>query len=118
MNAVNSESGSPPAAREEERLPWEAMLCYVPLFCLYPWSIRHTIPGLDTHARQGMILFAIELFLLLTQVSAFYKLLWLAVAVLAGLGILSVYRGSPYRLPLVADVADRLTENQAKKADQ
>jgi len=115
MNGNNLDSSLPPATEREEKLPWEAMLAYVPLFCLYPWSIKHTIPGLEAHSRQGMILFGIELFLLLSQVAAFYKLLWLAVAVLAGLGIWSVYRGQAYRLPLVADIADRLVEDQAKK---
>lgn len=89
-------------------IPWEAMLCYLPVFCLYPWSLRREMPQIAGHARQGMILFAVELFLFLITVPTFYKLIWLVILVLAVLGVWSAFNGRPYRLPLLGDLAERV----------
>lgn len=89
-------------------IPWEAMLCYLPVFCLYPWSLRREMPQIAAHARQGMILFAFELGLFLITVPTFYKLVWLAILVIAALGVWAAFNGRPYRLPLLSDVAEKL----------
>ncbi len=89
-------------------IPWEAMLCYLPVFCLYPWSLRREMPEIAGHVRQGMILFAFELGLFLITVPAFYKLVWLAILVIAGLGIWSAYNGRSYRLPVLTDLVEKL----------
>jgi len=89
-------------------IPWEAMLCYLPVFCLYPWSLRRDMPEIAGHARQGMILFGFELALFLITVPTFYKLVWLAILVIAGLGIWSAYNGRDYRLPVLTDVIEKL----------
>lgn len=83
-------------------------MAYVPVFCLYPWSLRHRMPEIAEHARQGMMLFGVEVVLLLLLVPVFYRLVWLAVLVMAVLGAWSALKGQPYRLPLIADLYDRL----------
>lgn len=102
----------------EGRFPWEAILAYIPLFCLYPWSLRHRIPGLEGHARQGLILFIIELFLLLILIPVVYRLIWLGIVVLAAGGIWSAYRGRPYRLPVLDDLVDRLARREVESSNQ
>lgn len=84
------------------------MLCYLPVFCLYPWSLRKELPEIAGHIRQGMILFAFELALFLLTVPAFYKLIWLAVMVIAGLGIWAAFNGREYRLPILSEIAVKL----------
>ncbi len=91
-----------------EQLPWEAMLAYVPIFCIYPWTLRKVKPELEPHARQGMILFALEIFLFLITVPMFYKLLWIVVLVLSILGIWAAFNGRKYKLPILGDLAEKL----------
>ncbi len=90
------------------KFDWEALLAYIPVFCLYPWSLRKSRPDLLRHARQGMILFSIELVLILITVPLIYRLLWLGVIVLAVVGLISVLNGKPYRLPVFAELYDRI----------
>ena len=89
-------------------IPWEAMLCYLPVFCLYPLSLRREMPEIAGHARQGMILFLFELGLFLITVPVFYKLVWLAILVIAGLGVWAAFNGRAYRLPILTDVVEKL----------
>jgi uncharacterized membrane protein len=119
MIQTNQERGSiarEEVGRESDHVPFEAMLCYLPIFCLYPWSQRRELPGIADHARQGMILFGVEVFLFLVTVPAFYKLLWLVVAVMAGLGVWSAFNGRSFRLPVLGDLADKLEEQDTKSA--
>lgn len=87
---------------------WEALLAYIPLFCLYPWSLRKSRPELAEHAQQGMILFIAELVLFLVSIPFLVRLIWLGVIVLAIIGLVSVLSGRPYRLPVLADLVDRI----------
>jgi len=89
-------------------IPWEAMLCYLPVFCLYPWSMRKEMPEIEGHARQGMILFAVELALFLITVPVFYKIVWIAILVIAALGVLAAYNGRNYKLPILWDLAEKV----------
>ncbi len=89
-------------------IPWEAMLCYLPVFCLYPWSLRKEMPEIEGHARQGMILFAVELALFLITVPVFYKIVWIAILVIAALGALAAYNGRAYKLPILWDLAEKV----------
>ncbi len=89
-------------------IPWEAMLCYLPVFCLYPWSLREEMPEIKEHARQGMILFAVELALFLITVPVFYKIVWIAILVIAVLGVLAAYNGRAYKLPVLWNLAEKV----------
>ncbi len=118
-----TESFTPP-------IPWEAMLCYLPVFCLYPWSLRKEMPEIESHARQGMILFAVELALFLITVPVLYKIVWIAILVIAALGVLAAYNGRSYKLPVLWDLAEKVgvveppptpaddSEEDAKMEDQ
>ncbi|MBM3328013.1 MAG: hypothetical protein FJY67_00885 [Calditrichaeota bacterium] len=106
------------AVPETTEIPWETMLAYVPVFCLYTWSQSREKPELREHARQGMILFAVEVVLFLVTVPTFYKILWLAVLVMAVLGIWAAFNGRPFRLPLLGDLADRLSGDPAGGEDR
>lgn len=102
---------------DNQRLSWEAYLAYIPIFCLYPWSIRNRKPEIAEHALQGMILFIIELFLLLVAIPIVYKVIWLCVVVLVILGLVSVINNRTYRLPLLADLFDRLSLKKSSTED-
>ena len=104
-------------ATSSQRFPWEAILAYLPVFCLYSWMIRDTVPGLKEHARQGMTLFIIELLLILLKSSFVYSLLWLVIIVLAGLGIWSVYEGRSFQLPSLTDLWDHITNQSSSQKD-
>ena len=97
-------------AEPGNKMAWEAVLAYIPLFCLYPWSLRKSRPELANHAQQGMILFLTELVLFLVSIPFLYRLLWFGVIVLGIIGLVSVFMGKPYRLPVLADLIDRIRE--------
>ena len=102
----------------QSRVPWEAMLAYVPIFCLYPWAIQDSVPGLKPHARQGMILFVIELIIVLIRTDFVYRMLWLVMLILAALGAWAAFQGMPYRLPLIADFVDSVFKPKPKVQEE
>jgi len=93
---------------EKTVIPWEAMLAYVPVFCIYSWAVQDVVPGVKQHARQGMILFVIELLLVLLRTEFVYRMVWFALVVIAAFGVWSAFQGIPYRLPLIADFVERV----------
>lgn len=106
---LNDDSGREFAPSSPPQLPWEAMLAYIPIFCLYPWSLRNERPELRPYVRQGMILFGVEIALLLVSVPTFYKLLWLSILVLAGVGVIHAIQGKVFKIPLLSPIVDELS---------
>ncbi len=106
----NQDTQEEEITQPENKVVWEALLAYIPIFCLYPWSLRKQRPELAEHAQQGMILFLTELLLFLIYIPFLYRLLWLGIAVMAILGLVSVFTGKPYRLPVLADLIEKIRD--------
>jgi len=88
-----------------------AVMSYIPFLCFVPLlNMRHN-PEAIFHARQGLMLFLIELVAVLFLVDfistfVFTAILIVAVA-LSMVGIFFALQGRNYRLPIVGDLADK-----------
>ncbi len=94
---------------EEGRLA--AILSYIPFLCFIPLLNMKDNKEARFHARQGVILFLIELVAILFLVDGisdfvFKGILILAVA-LSFVGIYFALRGKSYKLPIISDLADK-----------
>lgn len=96
---------------EEERVA--AVMAYLPFLCFLPlvhdtWKQNARI---RFHARQGIMLFFIELIALLFLIDDVARFVFRAVLILAvGLAIAGIYtalQGRTLRLPIIGDFADK-----------
>ena len=85
---------------------------YVPLFCLFPILKMGSDENLRFHARQGLVLFLIEIVAALFLIPALSSLFWKAVLIAcigsAVAGILFSLQGKRYRLPVIGDLAEKI----------
>ncbi len=94
---------------DESRLA--ALIAYIPFLCFIPLlNMRENKVALF-HARQGTILFLIELaaaVLLIDGISDFFfKAILVGAVVLAAAGIYFALQGKSVRLPVISDLADK-----------
>ncbi len=88
-----------------------AILSYIPLLCFIPLLNMKDNKEARFHARQGVILFLIELVAVLFLVEGisdfvFKGILIVAVA-LSVVGIYFALQGKSYKLPIISDLADK-----------
>lgn len=85
---------------------------YVPILCLAPILRMGDDENLRFHARQGLVLFLIEIIAALFLIPALSSLFWKAILIgcigSAVAGILFSLQGKKYRLPIIADLADKI----------
>lgn len=96
-------------ATEEGRTA--AIMAYIPILCFVPLLNMRDNKEARFHARQGVMLFLIELVAVLFLVDGvsdfvFRAILILAIA-LSVAGIILALQGKSYRLPLIGDLADK-----------
>jgi uncharacterized membrane protein len=88
-----------------------AMMSYIPFLCFVPLLNMKDNPEARFHARQGLILFLIELIavlFLIDGISDFvFKAILVVAAALSVAGIWFALQGKNYRLPILGDLADR-----------
>ena len=113
-NASMSESS--PKVEDEDDLNVEesrlaALIAYVPFLCFIPLLNMRENKAALFHARQGVILFLIELaagvFLIDGISDFFFKAVLVAAVVLSAAGIYSALQGRKFRLPVIGDLADK-----------
>jgi uncharacterized membrane protein len=96
-------------ASEEGRLA--AVMAYIPFLCFIPLMNMKQNKEARFHARQGVMLFLVELLaalFLIDQISDFvFTAILLAAAAFSVAGIVFALQGKNYRLPIVSDLADK-----------
>jgi len=96
-------------ATEEGRLA--AMMSYIPFLCFIPLLNMRENKEARFHARQGVMLFLIELvaaLFLVDKISSFvFTAVLLAAAAFSVAGIVFALQGKNYRLPIIGDLADK-----------
>lgn len=94
---------------EEGRMA--VIMAYVPFLCFVPLLSMKDNKEVRFHARQGVMLFLIELvavlFLIDTISSLVFKVILLAAAGLSIAAIVSAIQGKSLRLPLIGDIAEK-----------
>ena len=107
---MSEESQTPPPSEqydisEDEKLL--AVLAYVPVVCFVPFFKREESSFVHGHVRLGMALFFIEVVALLLRLRFIWDLVLFFCIVLAGLGIMNVFKGSGFFGPCLYDLFRR-----------
>jgi len=88
-----------------------AILSYIPFLCFIPLMNMRENKKIRFHARQGVMLFLIELvavLFLIDGISNFvFKVILIAAVALSIAGIVFVLQGKDYHLPIISDLVDK-----------
>ncbi|MCK4606580.1 MAG: hypothetical protein KAU35_04715 [candidate division Zixibacteria bacterium] len=107
--AAGEESGKEGFASDEGRMA--AIMAYIPILCFVPLLSMKENKEAQFHARQGVMLFLVELvavlFLIDTVSDLVFKGILLIAAGLSVAGIIFALQGKNYRLPLIGDMIDK-----------
>ncbi len=92
--------------------PLYIVFSYIPFLCLLPILRLSESENLRFHAKQGLVLFLIEIFASVFLIPAISSLVWRAILIVcigsSIAGILFALQGKRVRLPLIADLADKI----------
>ena len=110
-----AESATRPEAAEEgfqtEEGRLAAILSYIPLLCFIPLLNMKDNKEARFHARQGVILFLIELVAVLFLIDGISDFVFKGILIVAiALSVVGVYfalQGKSYKLPIISDLADK-----------
>ena len=85
---------------------------YIPFLCLAPILRMGQDEGLKFHARQGLVLFLIEIVAAIFLVPSISSLIWTAVLIAcigsSAAGVVFALQGKKIRLPLIGNLADKI----------
>ncbi len=109
-DTTGSSSSSEDAFQTDEgRLA--AIMAYIPFLCFVPLLKMRENPEARFHARQGVMLFLVELIAVLFLIDGISDFVFKAVLIVAAAaslaGIYFALKGENYRLPIVSDLADK-----------
>lgn len=94
---------------EEGRMA--AIMSYIPILCFIPLLSMKENKEAHFHARQGVLLFLIEVIaviFLIPGISGFvFKALLIVAVALSVVGIYFALQGKNYKLPIIGDLADK-----------
>lgn len=90
-----------------------AILSYLWILCLVPILMKKEEDFVKFHARQGLMLFIIEVAVGIIGIIPFvgpiiYVLGMLACGVLSIIGIVQVLKGNKWKMPLISDWAEQI----------
>ena len=87
-------------------------MAYIPFLCFAPLLKMRDDPYVYFHARQGLVLFFLEIIAFVFSFPHLSQLFWTAMIIgcigAAVAGVLFAMQGRTYKLPLVGDLAERL----------
>jgi uncharacterized membrane protein len=107
LGREGAEDGRP---TEERRMA--AVMAYLPFLCFVPLIKMRDDPYACFHARQGIVLFFMEIIALVFLIPYLSQFFWRVVLIAcigaAVAGIIFSLQGKMYKLPIIGDLADRL----------
>lgn len=80
-------------------------LAYISIICFVPLFLKRDSKFAQFHAKQGLLLFIIELF---TFIPFFGWMLFVLAVILAIFGAMNAYQGKFYVLPIIGKYAEKL----------
>ena len=110
IDSPDGDAGTDEGFRSDEgRLA--AIMSYIPVLCFVPLLNMKENKEARFHARQGLILFLIELVAVLFLIDAVSDLVFKAVLFAAmGASVAGIYfalQGKNYKLPIIGDLAEK-----------
>lgn len=107
LDAQGDEGGRP---AEERRMA--AVMAYIPFLCFVPLIKMRDDPYAYFHARQGLVLFFIEVVAFIFTFPHLSQMFWTAILIgcigAAVAGIMFAIQGKAHKLPLIGDLAEKL----------
>jgi len=98
--------------RPSEDRRMAALMAYIPFLCFVPLIKMRDDPYAYFHARQGIVLFFIEVIAFIFSFPHLSQLFWTVIIIAcigaAIAGIVFAVQGKKYKLPIIGDLADRL----------
>jgi len=89
-----------------------AILSYLSLLCIIPLVFKKSNPFVLSHGKQGLIIFVAQVAVFIVHIvfgPLVLRVGFFLLGVLSFWGIIEVLRGRYVRLPIVADIADKIT---------
>ena len=88
-----------------------AIMSYIPILCFVPLLNMKENKEARFHARQGVMIFLIELITIIFLIDGISDFVFKAILILAiGFSVAGIYfslRGKNYKLPIIGDLADK-----------
>lgn len=91
-----------------EGAKWYAAMAYLPLVCMVPLFLNRDNEYIQKHAKQGFILFMIELIAMMLKIDAIWDLLIFVCLAVGIIGALSLLVRGEIHIPVLSDLADKL----------
>jgi len=86
-----------------------AAISYVWILCLVPLFLKRDSKFVQFHAKQGLVLFFIEIVgTLVFWIPLVGWLLFIAILILAILGFVNAIQGNSWKMPVVGDLAQKI----------
>jgi uncharacterized membrane protein len=98
--------------RPSEDRRMAAIMAYIPFLCFIPLIKMRNDSYAYFHARQGLVLFFIEVIAFIFSFPHLSQLFWIAILIgcigAAIAGVMFAVQGKTYKLPIVGQLADKL----------
>jgi uncharacterized membrane protein len=89
-----------------------AALSYLGILCLVPLLTKKDSRFTMFHARQGLVLFIIEVVLVFLSwipfLSIILWLVWIGLVILSLIGLINALQGNYWKMPLLGDYAEKI----------
>jgi|GEM_PF-1050149 uncharacterized membrane protein len=82
-----------------------AILAYIPFLCFIPFLSKEKNQFAYEHAKQGVMLFIVELFILISVL--FWKAALFIASLVALVGVIYALQGKIWRIPYISELGDR-----------
>ncbi len=89
-----------------------AVMSYLSILCILPLLLKKDNPFVQCHGKQGLVIFIGEVAVFILSIvlgEGFLRLGLFLFGVLSFWGIIEVLRGKDTQLPVVSDIADKIT---------
>ncbi|MBU0691722.1 hypothetical protein KKG66_10585 [bacterium] len=94
-----------PVLQDDEKIM--AVLAYIPILCLLPYTRKDQSEFVSGHVRLGMTLFIIEIIAVILRFRFIWDLVLLICVISALVGIYHVVMGRGFYLPFLSDLFSR-----------
>jgi fumarate reductase subunit D len=102
------------AVNDEDKL-WAA-IGYISILCLLPLLLKKDRSFVQFHAKQGLVLFIVEVALWIVSmfigwiafIWAIFNIVYLGLVILVIIAIVKVIQGESWKIPIVSGYAERI----------
>ena len=89
-----------------------AIISYLSIFCIIPLVLKKDNPFVLSHGKQGLVLFVAEVAVFIIHIILghwFLRLGMFVLGIYSFVGIIKCLKGEYVKLPLIADIADKIS---------